>query len=145
MCSSDLESPKAKLIEYKEVWDTKLKIFKKDTVVTVTDFKFMQSDVVLQFSLPNAGKEMYLLHGKVGSNGSVWEGDATLPDGTWVQWSAVRRSRDKNEEKPLIVKQNPIPEVFYPNMAFGHRGELKQENAVYENVCIWTKIGRAHV
>ena len=136
--SSELESPKAKLIEYKEVWDTKLKIFKKDTVVTVTDFKFMQSDVVLQFSLPNAGKEMYLLHGKVGSNGSVWEGDATLPDGTWVQWSAVRRSRDKNEEKPLIVKQNPIPEVFYPNMAFGHRGELKQENAVYENVCIWT-------
>jgi hypothetical protein len=81
---------------------------------------------------------MFLLHGKISSNGSVWEGDITYPDGSWGQWSAIRRVKDTEVSTPIKMVSNPNPEIWFPNMAYGSKAMLTQQSTVYEQVTIWT-------
>jgi imidazolonepropionase-like amidohydrolase len=136
--SGDNQKPKASLVEFKDLWDSKLKVFKKDSVLTSVAFTYSNQDVTLQFALPNAETKMYLLHGKISTNGAVWEGDITYPDGSWGQWSAVRRVKDTAVSTPIKIESNPAPETWYPNMAYGSKEVLTQQSAVYEQVTIWT-------
>ncbi len=136
--SGENQKPKVTLIEYKDLWDSKLKVFKKDSVITSVTFSFSDKDVNLQFALPNAESKMYLLHGEISTNGSVWEGDITYPDGSWGQWSAIRRVKDSEVLTPIKIESNSTPETWYPNMAFGSKEKLKQQSTVYEQVTIWT-------
>ena len=136
--SGENQKPKVTLIEYKDLWDSKLKVFKKDSVITSVTFSFSDKDVNLQFALPNAESKMYLLHGEISTNGSVWEGDITYPDGSWGQWSAIRRVKDSEVLMPIKIESNSTPETWYPNMAFGSKEKLKQQSTVYEQVTIWT-------
>ena len=136
--SGENQKPKVTLIEYKDLWDSKLKVFKKDSVITTVSFTYADRDVNLQFALPNAESKMFLLHGKISSNGSVWEGDITYPDGSWGQWSAIRRVKDNEVSTPIKVESNPAPAIWFPNMAFGATEHHTQQAAVYEQVTIWT-------
>jgi imidazolonepropionase-like amidohydrolase len=136
--SGDNQKPKASLVEFKDLWDSKLKVFKKDSVLTSVAFTYSNQDVTLQFALPNAETKMYLLHGKISTNGAVWEGDITYPDGSWGQWSAVRRVKDTEVSTPIKIESNPAPESWYPNMAYGSKEVLTQQSTVYEQVTIWT-------
>lgn len=134
----DSQKPKVSLIEFKDLWDSKLKIFKKDSVLTTVSFTYSNKDITLQFALPNAESKMYLLHGKISTNGSVWEGDITYPDGSWGQWSAIRRIKNPKELTPITIESQSPPDVWYPNMAYGSKDILTQQSTVYEQVTIWT-------
>ena len=136
--SGDNQKPKVTLIEYKDMWDSKLKVFKKDTVITTVSFTYSDRDVNLQFALPNAESKMFLLHGKISSNGSVWEGDITYSDGSWGQWSAIRRVKDTEVSTPIKIVSNSNPEIWFPNMAYGSKEVLTQQSTVYEQVTVWT-------
>lgn len=132
------KKPTAKIVEFKDIWDKKLKVFKKDSVVIAGSFVQTNQDVTLQFSLPSAPNEMYLLHGKVSSNGSVWEGDITYPDGSWGQWSAIRRFKVKDTTKAIVIEKEALPSSWYPNMAYGSVQPLGPTHVVFEEVTIWT-------
>ena len=134
----DLQKPTANLLEYKELWDTKLKIFKKDTVITSVNFGYRGTDVTIQFALPNTGNKTYLLHGKISNKGGVWEGDITYPDGTWGQWTALRKNQASPEKKPLKMEIQPNPSCWFPNMAYGSNVPMKAQSAVFEGVTVWT-------
>ncbi|NBV67199.1 MAG: amidohydrolase [Flavobacteriia bacterium] len=136
--SGDPIKPAAKLTMYKEFWDKKLKIFKQDSSICNVTFSLLDKDVSMQFSLPDNPGLSYLLHGKINGNGGVWEGDVRYPDGTWGQWAAIRRFKAKDTTQVAKKVTHEIPNIWLPNMAFGHQNLLPNTPLVFENVTIWT-------
>jgi imidazolonepropionase-like amidohydrolase len=133
------QKPTVSLIELKDIWDSKLKLYKRDTLKTSVNFSVSETNVVLQFTLKNNEKvEPYMLKGKMIGNGSVWEGDLVYPDGSWGQWSAIRKFRTSDTTGKIKVSKDPIPSNWFPNMAYGFDQLPSETTAVFENVTIWT-------
>lgn len=133
------ENPSASLIERKEIWDAKLKIYKKDSIRTSVSFSVTENDVTFNFTLEkNKKSSPYIFRGKITGKGNIWEGDLLYPDGTWGHWSAIRKVRAKDTLQKIKIHTQSIPKVWFPNMAYGNPELPKQVNALFENVTIWT-------
>lgn len=133
------QKPTVSLIELKDVWDPKLRIYKRDTLKTSVNFSVSETNVTLQFTLKNQEKvDPYLLRGKIVGNGSVWEGDVVYPDGSWGQWSAIRKLRTSDTSGRIKVHVQSIPSCWFPNMAYGFDQLPTESTTVFENVTIWT-------
>jgi imidazolonepropionase-like amidohydrolase len=133
------QKPSVSLIELKDVWDSKLKLYRRDTLKTSVNFSVTETNVTLQFTLKNNEKvEPYVLRGKVVGNGSVWEGDLVYPDGSWGQWSAIRKFRTSDTTAKIKILNEPPPITWYPNMAYGFDKLPTETHTVFENVTIWT-------
>lgn len=137
--SGNPESPSAFLIELKEIWDSKLKIYKKDTLRTSISFSVMENEVTFNVTLEkNKVANPYMFRGKIIGNGNIWEGDLIFPDGTWGHWSAIRKMTLKDTTNKIKIQPSSFPKVWFPNMAYGNPELPKQVNAIFEQVTIWT-------
>ena len=135
----DPKKPTVSLLELKDIWDAKIKIYKKDTVKTSVNFSNTEQDVTLQFTLKeNQQVHPYVLRGKIVGNGSVWEGDLIYPDGSWGQWSAIRKAKATDTSGKINLDNSPLPKCWFPNMAYGFEVLPSAVNTVFENVTIWT-------
>lgn len=149
--SGSNEKPIAKLVEFNEIWDKKLRVFKKDSLVYASNFSISNNDITLQFELPQDADKVYLMHGKIMREGSILEGDLTYPDGSWGQWVAIRKQKAKNNPDPNIEKPIvAIPDCWYPSLAYGSTKVSSNQPVVFQNVTIWTNendgiIERGHV
>jgi imidazolonepropionase-like amidohydrolase len=114
-----------------------------DTVKIKMNVQLAGSDVVLQFNLNELDwKGSLNLHAKHTAKFGVFEGDALLPDGRWVNWSAIKNDRinsgENKEKQPTEKQHNKV--AWHPNGAFGCENEpsSKPSTVVFENATVWT-------
>jgi imidazolonepropionase-like amidohydrolase len=94
--------------------------------------------VTLSFQ-PDTLKKGYVgLSGTIAS--SEWAGTGTLPDGNWVNWSAIPK-KAADPEKPGKQNPNTIPqigELIYPFTAFGLNERPRPQTYLIQNTTVWT-------
>jgi imidazolonepropionase-like amidohydrolase len=133
------EKPTATVVELKDIWDKKLKIFRKDSLRTNVSISVVEQNVVFQVTFEkDKALEPHIFRGKIIGSGSVWEGDLMYPDGSWGQWSAIRKMKIKDTTSKITTSTLNIPTGWFPNMAYGNPQIPKEESSVFEKVTIWT-------
>lgn len=113
----------------------------KDTLHQKATIFLSENDITIQFNCNDANFSGSInLHGKIDGNGSVFEGDGTLPDGKWIAWSAIRseKAKEKEVEPDLKIDTSIISKPWLPNLAFGLDSIPKLEKIVIKNVTVWT-------
>lgn len=72
---------------------------------------------------------------------NFWTGQATLPDGSWVNWTA-RRTGDVEIKAPELPKRDSsvMGTVLYPFNGYGNTAENlpQQEVFLFKNATVWT-------
>ena len=114
---------------------------KIDTIFQKAFLNRISSDVTIQFNVDDDKyKGSINLHGKIAADGSVFEGDGSLPDGKWVQWSGIRLKIEKEESKAEVMKldTNINYSSWFPNMAFGLDSLPKKNIFYFKNATVWT-------
>jgi len=113
-----------------------------DTLVIKGALTLSGNDVTLQFNLDdNNWKGSVNLHAKANAKMGILEGDGMLPDGSWIQWSAIRNQKGesvaKNTDKitsDTLTKQL----IWHPNMSFGFDSIPSRNTVLFKNVTVWT-------
>ena len=114
---------------------------KSDTIDIACYLDVIGNDLVLQFNDEKLKwKGNVSLHGKFNAKFGILEGDASLADGKWMRWSAIRNETaekdEKKEDKKDSEKENIS--IWFPNLAYGFEQKPSQEAIVIKNVTIWT-------
>ncbi len=84
-------------------------------------------------------KDVYSLTGTI--RGDNWNGQATTPDGSWVNWSAKRsKAAESSEMKLPKLDSLAKGEVIFPFTSFGYKKSEapKQETVLLKNATVWT-------
>ncbi|MGB3468575.1 MAG: amidohydrolase family protein, partial [Cyclobacteriaceae bacterium] len=98
------------------------------------------------------GKNIKFSYSEKGEDGAVrlsgwrsddgFKGDAQLPDGNWVKWSAKRNGDPEADAKKIDGnKEEAKPEIgkmLYPFMAYGYEAAPKQQKILFRNATVWT-------
>jgi imidazolonepropionase-like amidohydrolase len=120
----------------------KQKVIKHDTLTPKVDVQLTNDDITLQFNIDDdTWKGSLLLHGKISSKFGIFEGDGMLPNGKWIQWSAIRNEKEKNSSKTDYLGKSDTSysdKLWFPNMAFGYKQVPQQETIIYKNATVWT-------
>lgn len=137
-----VEKPTAKLASY--VWRTdSITGVKKMDTLKITP-KISLND--LQFSMTFLEEKgnyngVLMLNGTYNPALAVFHGRAQVPNGDWVDWSAIRSEKfkdPKKEKKEAKVDTSGVHHIYYPNMAYGF-DSLPQANSYFiKNATIWT-------
>ncbi|MBL0064630.1 MAG: amidohydrolase family protein [Bacteroidetes bacterium] len=114
----------------------------EDTNLIKTNFSRIGNLLNIQFEFKKREpKGVYRLSGLVEENQGVrWSGNATLPNGDWVKWSAKFDSAFVAlPKKDSTKKENAITgKVTYPNMAYGWKELPKTQTTLFKNATVWT-------
>jgi len=132
------EKPLGKIQLLKTKTDNSLK---KDTVNAKVAVTVIQNDINLQFNCDDDNyKGSINLHAKISNNGSVFEGDGTLPNGKWILWSGIKTSKSDEKKEPSMVKLDStfISKTWFPNLAFGYDSIPEVRTVVFKNATVWT-------
>lgn len=85
-------------------------------------------------------QDIYRLSGNVAP--TVWSGQATDFDGSWINWRAVRTGdmKDNASKLPELVKLEELGEVHYPWSPYGFTADQlpKLEKVLIKNTTVWT-------
>jgi imidazolonepropionase-like amidohydrolase len=114
---------------------------KKDTVSVKMAVTLIQNDISLQFNCDDDNfKGSINLHAKISNNGSVFEGDGTLPNGKWVRWSGIKTSKSDEKKEPSSFKLDStfIAKTWFPNLAYGFDSIPEVRTVVFKNATVWT-------
>lgn len=112
----------------------------KDTTAKLSAI-FNENNITFQFNIHNENLDGSVsMRGKYNSRLHVFEGDALIPDGRWVKWSAIRskKAETKKEDPPSIEMADTLNYTWFPNMAYGFDSILEQQPIVIKNATIWT-------
>ena len=72
-----------------------------DSTKCKCDFQMSGNDISIKL-INRAKTSAYLLRGKISKNGSIIEGAATAPDGSWKSWSALKvLAKEVKEVSPI--------------------------------------------
>lgn len=112
----------------------------KDTT-TQLSVTYSENNVTFQYNIHNE-----LLDGSVSMRGKynerlhVFEGEAMLPDGRWVKWSAIRKKKAdiKKKDSPSLELADTVNYTWFPNMAYGFDSLPEQQPVVIRNATLWT-------
>jgi len=87
--------------------------------------------ISLQYELKKNNKGIYRLSGASEEGSNAWKGNALLPSGDWVKWTATFDSVYTAEAKKDTAKKDTskMGVVTYPNMAYGWKELPKQKNS----------------
>lgn len=136
------EKPEAKIQTVKTSRDETTQVLKKDTLTPKVFVQLTGDDLVLQFNLNDDHYKGSLnLHAKVRSKFGVFEGDAFLPTGKMVQWSAVRNGEIPKKEATTqvpVIDTTICQRIWFPNMAYGFDDKPTQETIVFRDATVWT-------
>ena len=80
------------------------------------------------------------LSGNISNTSSIWNGKGQLSNGTWISWSAIKKSNFKTDAKKdsLSKKDTVIGQILYPFMAYGNTEIPKAEKVLIKNATVWT-------
>ncbi len=85
----------------------------------------------------------YRLSGTISDSSSrIWSGKALL-NGQWLSWAALkqvnRESLDSSNESKIVEKIKPMPQTWYPNMAYGWDSLPNEASPIlFRNATVWT-------
>ena len=107
------------------------------------DAKVMRTDhnISISFS-PNDEK----FTGSVRASGVInfdsgsWDGKAQLPDGSWVNWTTIRKEKHKPKDKKKgdEIAAPELGAITYPFVAYGWTEEPEVKATVIRNATVWT-------
>lgn len=80
------------------------------------------------------------LSGNISYTSGIWDGKGQLSNGTWIKWSAIKKSNFKTDVKKdsLSKKDTVIGPILYPFMAYGNIKIPKSEKVLIKNATVWT-------
>jgi imidazolonepropionase-like amidohydrolase len=119
---------------------------KADTSSVKVNLSLHANNITISFN-PNDDLDSATirLSGYVNHNAVVWEGKGQLSNGDWISWSAIKgehHKEEKNEKEEKIDSTASdsliIPNIYYPNMAYGLDSIPKAETLIIKNVTVWT-------
>lgn len=82
-----------------------------------------------------------LLSGNINFDSGSWDGNAQLPDGRWVKWSAIRKnkfSEPKKKEEAEKTDSTALGVSWYPFMAYGWDSLPAPTQVLIKNTTVWT-------
>jgi imidazolonepropionase-like amidohydrolase len=110
-----------------------------DTAKIKTTAQWVQDGLQLSFVLPkNASIQgLVRMNGQI-SNGTL-KGKALMPNGSWVNWSLYKLSNFVEKPDTAVKKAMPLlPELSFPNMAYGFKKLPDKKTYLIKNVTVWT-------
>tara|TARA_R110001592_G_scaffold319883_1_gene597701 strand:+ start:1097 stop:4147 length:3051 start_codon:yes stop_codon:yes gene_type:complete len=119
---------------------------KTDTASVKVNLTLQANNITISFN-PNDDLDSATirLSGYVNHNAVVWEGNGQMSNGTWINWSAIKGEHHKEEKNSKEEKIDStatdsliIPNIYYPNMAYGLDSVPKAETLIIKNVTVWT-------
>ncbi len=102
---------------------------------------FYENNITFQFNIHNQDMDGSVsMRGKYNSRLHVFEGEALIPDGSWVKWSAIRskKGENKKEDKPSITMADTTDYTWFPNIAYGFDSLPEQQSVIIRNATLWT-------
>jgi imidazolonepropionase-like amidohydrolase len=80
------------------------------------------------------------LSGKINHRSAIWDGQGQLQNGTWVEWSAIKKGKSEPKaEKDTVPRIIPEPGlVTFPMMAYGFKELPQQQTFLIQNATVWT-------
>ena len=91
---------------------------------------------------PVKGKGAWRFNGTFGEKAANISGQLLLPDGRWTTWTATRvGAMEIAPDSSKKTKELQVPEVWYPNMAFGWPSAdsiPRPEAVLFQNITVWT-------
>jgi len=112
----------------------------RDTTTTLSS-SYSENNITLQFNIHNETLDGSVnMRGKFNSRLHVFEGEAMLPNGRWVAWSAIRKKKGeaKKEDANGIQLVDTTDYTWFPNMAYGFDSLPEMQPMVIRNATIWT-------
>lgn len=111
-----------------------------DSIKNSVELSLNGNLITLSFDLKdNASSGFIRLSGKISSNGGIWDGKGQIPNGEWVDWSAIKNKKNEEKKKENKEKeQTTIGKISYPLMAYGWDELPEQGTIIIKNVTIWT-------
>jgi imidazolonepropionase-like amidohydrolase len=113
--------------------------FQDTTTNLVVDYN--ENNITLQFNIHNEQLDGSVnMRGKFNARMHVFEGEAMLPDGRWLPWSAIRKKKgeDKTKDDTEIALADTTNYTWFPNMAYGFDTLPKNQPIVIQNATLWT-------
>lgn len=102
---------------------------------------YQGNNITLQFNIHNQDMDGSVsMRGKYNERLHVFEGEAMIPDGSWVKWSAIRSKKgdSKKEDDISITMADTVNYSWFPNMAYGFDSLPEQQPIVIRNATLWT-------
>ncbi len=115
----------------------------KDTTEIACTIKFDDRDIVLQFNLNDANYSgAVLLSGKTYPKLGAMEGSGMLPNGEWVNWTAIKNTPHKDEKKngetAAKTDSTSVQNLWFPHVAYGRDTIPTHDTYLIRNATIWT-------
>jgi len=116
----------------------------KDTLWTDVKISQDRRIVNMQFEWKDGPQQgLIRLGGNIYTESRIWDGKASMNDGTWLDWVAVRQAEDKKSISTQIKGDtlNIMPitgPLMHPHKPFGFTRMPEQENLLIRNATLWT-------
>ncbi|MES2798665.1 MAG: amidohydrolase family protein [Bacteroidota bacterium] len=140
--AGSIQKPEGKITFLNPIKDEFGTVTKKDSIVQKTALEINNNDIIIQFTIEDDFyKGNISLHGKMNLKLGVFEGDALLPTGKMIVWSAVKNSkieRKKDSIPPVPIDTLICQRIWFPNVAYGFDEKAVAETIVFKNVTVWT-------
>ncbi len=116
---------------------------KPDTSKVSVSIKVLKNSISLTFNpKDDFEKGTVRLSGTVTNNAAIWDGNGQLSNGNWIKWTAIKGKKgkddDKKKKKESKVDSLVVPEIQYPNMAYGFDSLPKAETMLIKGATVWT-------
>ncbi|MFT5820166.1 MAG: imidazolonepropionase-like amidohydrolase [Crocinitomix sp.] len=140
--TGSIEKPKSKLLSYRTTMDSVTNISKQDTAKLSPNL--VMNDLQISMNFAEKGGNLngvVQLNGTYNSALGAFHGKAKLPNGDWVDWSAIRNEKHKDSKKTkstFKVDTSAVDNLMFPNMAYGFDSLPSQETYFIKNATIWT-------
>lgn len=135
------EKPTSKLLSYQTKFDSVTNVTKLDTVELKSNLVLNDLQISMNFSEKAGNYDgVVQLNGTYNSALGAFHGKAKLPNGDWVDWSAIRNEKHKSAKtkSKFVVDTSAVNKLMYPNMAYGFDSLPSQETYFIKNATIWT-------
>lgn len=135
------EKPKANIFVYEITTDAAGKS-KMDTTKLKCDLQVEGLQLSMMFEADDENyKGIIQLNGSFHPGLGIMDGSATLPDGKWISWGAIRSKKHKEKKKKTEeaeIDTTALSTLNFPNMAFGFREKPKTQTYYIKNATVWT-------
>jgi len=110
------------------------KVIKKKTIKVTTSIE--DHTIAISYQLKEGA---YRLSGNVNFDSGIWDGRGQLPNGEWVEWTAIKSDKHKPEKKEAVLNDSVSFGKFnFPMMAYGWDTLPVQKAILIKNATVWT-------
>lgn len=139
--AGEQSNPKATINLYEIKTDAN-GISKMDTTLIQCEFSIKGLQLSLMFETHDQVHDgLIQLNGSFHPGLGLMEGTGTLPDGSWIEWGAVRADKlkeKKEKKKEVDIDTSAISTITYPNLSYGFEELPKKETFFIKNATVWT-------